>query len=27
LTFPHDLDRANVAGQPDLPLPACWHSP
>lgn len=26
LTYPHDLDRANVRGQPDYPLPACWYS-
>ena len=24
-SFPHPLDRANVAAQPDFPLPACWY--
>ncbi len=26
LTYPHELDRANVADRPDCPLPACWHA-
>jgi hypothetical protein len=25
LTYPHDLDRANVGDRPDYPLPACWY--
>lgn len=26
-TFPHPLDRKNVAGRDDLALPACWYAP
>lgn len=24
-TFPHPLDRSNLASRPELVLPACWH--